>query len=163
MGLSNPVVPPFPISDYGTGCMGAIAALAGLYHRALTGGSYHGKSSLMHYDLLLFAVGQYPTAVQEKMRTSLPPEFFQLRHCDSVDRISSTVLKLMQQRFPYLYAPDVLTEKWYSWAYNADIEVARPVAEIEGVENQFERASRPNGTDEASWEAFRKQKGDCRC
>lgn len=160
MGLSNPVVPPFPISDYGTGCMGAIAALTGLYHRAQTGGSYHGKASLMHYDLLLFAVGQYSSAVQEQMRAAQPPEFFQLRHCDSVDRISSTVLTAMQRRFPHLYEPEVLTEKWHSQAYNADIEVVRPVAEIEGVENVFERASRPNGSDRASWEDFRKKGGD---
>lgn len=156
MGLSNPVVPPFPISDYGTGCMGAIAALTGLYHRAKNGGSYHGKASLMHYDLLLFAVGKYPEEVQDNMRAALPQEFFKLRHCDSVDRISSTVLKIMQARFPHLYdnEHDALTEKWYSKAYNADIEVVRPVCEIEGVENKFDRASRPNGTDRASWEDF---------
>ncbi|KFY53492.1 hypothetical protein V496_07552 [Pseudogymnoascus sp. VKM F-4515 (FW-2607)] len=41
MGLSEPVIPPFPISDYGTGAMGAIAALTGLYHRAVSGGSWH--------------------------------------------------------------------------------------------------------------------------
>ncbi|RMJ22229.1 CAIB BAIF family enzyme [Aspergillus sp. HF37] len=160
MGLSTPVVPPFPISDYGTGCMGAIAALTGLYHRAKTGGSYHGKASLMHYDLLLFAVGQYSAAVQDKLRASLPPELFRLRHCDSVDRISSTVLKIMQARSPHLYmgsyekGADALTEKWCSEAYSADIEVVRPVAEIEGVENRFVRASRPNGTDRPRWEDF---------
>ncbi|KAE8349363.1 CoA-transferase family III domain-containing protein [Aspergillus coremiiformis] len=161
MGLSTPVIPPFPISDYGTGCMGAIAALTGLYHRAKTGGSYHGKTSLMHYDLLLFAVGKYPEEVQERMRAAQPPEFFKLRHCDSVDRISSTVLKIMQTRFPHLYlaadnasGQDPLTEKWYSKAYNADIEVVRPICEIEGVETKFDRASRPNGTDRASWEDF---------
>ncbi|KFY18622.1 hypothetical protein V491_04745 [Pseudogymnoascus sp. VKM F-3775] len=43
MGLSEPVIPPFPISDYGTGAMGAIAALTGLYHRAVSGGSWHGR------------------------------------------------------------------------------------------------------------------------
>ncbi|KAK2789163.1 hypothetical protein FQN53_002388 [Emmonsiellopsis sp. PD_33] len=59
MGLDTPAIPPFPISDYSTGCMGAIAALTGLYHRATTGGSWHGKVSLMQYDLILFAVGQY--------------------------------------------------------------------------------------------------------
>lgn len=32
MSLSEPVVPPFPVSDYGTGCIGAIAALLGLYY-----------------------------------------------------------------------------------------------------------------------------------
>lgn len=166
MGLSTPVVPPFPISDYGTGCMGAIAALTGLYHRAKTGGSYHGKASLMHYDLLLFAVGQYSEAVQASMRASLPPEFFNLRHCDSVDRISSTVLRIMQARFPHLYAgpsgPDKITEMWYSKAYDADVEVVSPVAEVEGVENGFGRASRPNGTDRACWGDFGGDEEDCR-
>ncbi|KAE8383663.1 CoA-transferase family III domain-containing protein [Aspergillus bertholletiae] len=169
MGHSTPVVPPFPISDYGTGCMGAIAALTGLYHRAQTGGSYHGKASLMHYDLLLFAVGKYSEEMQEKLRAAQSAEFFKLRHCDSVDRISSTVLKSMQARFPHLYAaPDsasgqeALTEKWYSKAYNADIEVVRPICEIDGVENKFERAARPNGTDRASWEDFRAAEEDYR-
>ncbi|KAF3394063.1 Succinyl-CoA--L-malate CoA-transferase alpha subunit [Penicillium rolfsii] len=168
MGLDNPVVPPFPISDYGTGCMGAIAALSGLYHRAKTGGSYHGKASLMHYDLLLFAVGQYPADVQEKLRAAQPADFFKLRHCDSVDRISSTVLKGMQTRFPHLYVSpneaskegqQALTESWFSKAYNTDIEIVRPVAVVEGVDNQFVRASRPNGVDRATWDDF-KQDGE---
>ncbi|KAL2814480.1 CoA-transferase family III domain-containing protein [Aspergillus granulosus] len=169
MNLSTPVVPPFPISDYGTGCMGAIAALTGLYNRAKYGGSYHGKASLMHYDLLLFAVGKYPEAVQEAMRAAQPPEFFKLRHCDSVDRISSTVLKGMQKRFPHLYrapgegdAEEALTEKWYSKAYGEEIEVVKPIAEIDGVDNSFERASRPNGSDRPSWEDFALEDGDRR-
>jgi len=68
MGLNEPVVPPFPISDYGTGCMGAIAALIGLYHRTTKGGSWHGKTSLLQYDMLLFRVGQLPEAVQDELR-----------------------------------------------------------------------------------------------
>lgn len=164
MGFDHPVVPPFPISDYGTGCMGAIAALSGLYHRAKTGGSYHGKASLMHYDLLLFAVGQYSAEVQEQLRAAQPADFFKLRHCDSVDRISSTVLKGMQARFPHLYTPagtcsevgrPALTERWFSRAYGADVEVVKPVAIVEGVDNQFVRASRPNGTDRANWVDFK--------
>ncbi|KAJ5889233.1 CoA-transferase family III [Penicillium tannophilum] len=162
MGRDTPAVPPFPISDYGTGCMGAIAALTGLYHRAKTGGSYHGQASLMHYDLLLFAVGQYSDEVQEKLRAAQPEEFFQLRHCDSVDRISSTVLKGMQKRFPHLYLdPGVesegrhpLTESWFSKAYGTDIEVVKPITVVQGVDNQFIRASRPNGSDRATWEDF---------
>lgn len=168
MGLSTPVVPPFPISDYGTGCMGAIAALTGLYHRAKTGGSYHGKASLMHYDLLLFAMGQYPVEVQEELRKVQPPEFFKLRHCDSVDRISSTVLKGMQERFPHLYKPagsesegrKPLTELWSSRAYGADIEIVKPVVAIGGVDNQFARSSRPNGFDKPAWEEFSTEETD---
>ncbi|KAJ5560580.1 hypothetical protein N7513_002979 [Penicillium frequentans] len=162
MGRDTPAVPPFPISDYGTGCMGAIAALTGLYHRAKTGGSYHGQASLMHYDLLLFAVGQYSDEVQEKLRAAQPVEFFQLRHCDSVDRISSTVLKGMHKRFPHLYLdPGVesegrhpLTESWFSKAYGTYIEVVKPITVVQGVDNQFIRASRPNGSDRATWEDF---------
>jgi hypothetical protein len=147
--------------------MGAIAALTGLYNRAKYGGSYHGKASLMHYDLLLFAVGKYPESVQEAMRASQNKEFFSLRHCDSVDRISSTVLRGMKERFPHLYlSPEsgaqALTEKWYSKAYGADIEVVRPIAEIDGVDNRFERASRPNGADRPSWEDFGVDDGDKR-
>ncbi|KAJ5813398.1 uncharacterized protein N7503_000148 [Penicillium pulvis] len=169
MGRDTPAVPPFPISDYGTGCMGAIAALTGLYHRAKTGGSYHGQASLMHYDLLLFAVGQYSDEVQEKLRSAQPAEFFQLRHCDSVDRISSTVLKGMQKRFPHLYLdPGVesegrhpLTESWFSKAYGTDIEVVKPITVVQGVDNQFIRASRPNGSDRATWEDFgNEEEGD---
>ncbi|KAJ5772593.1 CoA-transferase family III [Penicillium odoratum] len=168
MGLDTPAVPPFPISDYGTGCMGAIAALTGLYHRAKTGGSYHGKASLMHYDLLLFAVGQYSADVQEKLRAAQPAEFFQLRHCDSVDRISSTVLKGMQKRFPHLYigpglgseGSQSLTESWFSKAYGTDIEVVKPIAAVQGVDNQFVRASRPNGSDRATWEDFQAEEAD---
>jgi hypothetical protein len=142
--------------------MGAIAALTCLYHRAKTGGSYHGKASLMHYDLLLFAMGQYPADVQEELRKVQSPDFFKLRHCDSVDRISSTVLKSMQQRFPHLYRAageesegrKPLTELWSSRAYGADVEVVKSVAAIEGVDNQFVRSSRPNGSDRATWEDF---------
>lgn len=142
--------------------MGAIAALTGLYHRAKTGGSYHGKASLMHYDLLLFAMGQYPTDVQEELRKAQSADFFKLRHCDSVDRISSTVLKSMQQRFPHLFKAageesegrKPLTELWSSRAYGSDIEIVTPVAVISGVDNQFVRASRPNGSDRATWDDF---------
>lgn len=160
MGLDTPVVPPFPISDYGTGCMGAIAALTGLYHRAETGGSYHCKASLMHYDLLLFAVGQYSADIQDKLRREQLPEFFRLRHHDSVDRISATTLGVLRKRFPALFptdnstSPSPYTEKWFSTKYNAEIEVVKPVAQIEGVENGFVRASRPNGSDHATWDDF---------
>ena len=170
MGLNAPVVPPFPISDYGTGCMGAIAALTGLYHRSKHGGSYHAKASLVHYDLLLFAVGQYPSNIQDTLRSSLDPEFLKLRHYDSVDRISATALRGMEDRFPHLFISpnrtnsneEPYTEEWFSQAYSARIEVVRPVAEIAGIDNSFKRASRPNGNDRPCWEDFQQQENDYR-
>lgn len=154
MGLSEPIVPPFPISDYGTGCMGAIGALTGLYHRATTGGSWHGKSSLMHYDLFLFAIGMYDSSVQDEMRKHLTPDVLALRHHDSVDRISGTTMKGMMQRFPHLFdkKSGEYCETWYSSAYGADVSVVKPVAEIEGLEIGFQRASRPNGWDRPTWD-----------
>lgn len=80
MGLDEPVVPPFPISDYGTGCMGAIAALTALYHRSTRGGSWHGRVSLLQYDLLLFKAGILPDEVQNELRAMAGKEFLALRH-----------------------------------------------------------------------------------
>ncbi len=151
MNLHEPVVPPFPISDYGTGCIGAIAALTGLYNRATKGGSWHGKVSLLHYDLLLFEVGQYPQSVQEQLRESCTEKFLALRHNHSVDDISGTALSMMQKNFPELF-DEKYSETWYSASYKADVCVVSPVVEIEGVEIGFRRGSRPNGSDRPSWD-----------
>lgn len=152
MNLSEPAVPPFPISDYGTGCMGAIAALAGLYHRTSRGGSWHGKASLLHYDLLLFRAGLYPQHVQDQMLGLAGADFLKLTHSNSVDQISGTALRNMKEKFPELFSRKYLCDKWYSAAYKADVTAVRPVAEIEGVEIGFRRASRPNGTDAPTWD-----------
>ncbi|EEP76374.1 predicted protein [Uncinocarpus reesii 1704] len=149
MGLNEPVVPPFPISDYGTGAMGAIAALTGLYHRATKGGSWHGRSSLMQYDLLLFTAGQYDEKIQDELRSRQDEAFFALRHQHSVDQISGTVIKTMRKQYPHLF--EYYREDWHSKGFNADVSIITPVAEIEGVEVSFQRASAPNGTHEPEW------------
>ncbi|KAJ9157781.1 CoA-transferase family III [Pleurostoma richardsiae] len=156
MGLDEPVVPPFPISDYGTGCIGAIAALTGLYHRATVGGSWHGKASLMHYDLLLFKAGLYPPEVQRQLRSSTTQEFLDMRHNNSVDQISGAALRGLNHR---IFNDRDIIDIWYSCAYGADVAAVKPVAEIEGLKLGFKRASRPNGTDPASWN-FRDDEGD---
>ncbi|KAI1907748.1 hypothetical protein LOZ53_000456 [Ophidiomyces ophidiicola] len=149
MGLDEPVVPPFPISDYGTAAMGAIAALTGLYHRTTKGGSWHGCASLMQYDLLLFAVGEYGQKTQDELRSKQDESFFALRHQHSVDQISGTVLKIMKKQHPHLF--EQYREKWHSAGFKADISIITPVAEIEEVETSFQRASAPNGTYKAEW------------
>lgn len=151
MGLDEPVVPPFPISDYGTGCIGAITALVGLYHRATKGGSWHGKASLLHYDLLLFKVGLLPEDVQEQLRQAIGPQFLSLRHCHSVDQISGTALRKMHQLYPRLFDESKYLERWQSAAYGREVKVVSPVVDIDKIEVGFSRASRPNGTDRPSW------------
>ncbi|KAK6075848.1 CoA-transferase family III [Seiridium cupressi] len=151
MGLNEPVVPPFPISDYGTGCMGAITALVGLYHRATRGGSWHGKASLLQYDLLLFKAGLLPPEVQETLRSWCGPDFLSLRHAHSVDQISGTALRRMREEFPGLTLDKKYLDRWYAEAYKNDVEAVLPVVEIVGLDISFQRASRPNGSDQPSW------------
>ncbi|KAH7353710.1 CoA-transferase family III domain-containing protein [Plectosphaerella cucumerina] len=151
MGLDEPVVPPFPISDYGTGCMGAIAAMSGLYHRATKGGSWHGKASLLQYDLLLFRVGLLPEEVQQRLRDEAGEDFFALRHAHSVDHISGVALRQMRKNFPGFVDHPRYLDHWYSEGYGREVAAVKPVVEIEGLEISFRRASRPNGADEATW------------
>ena len=63
MGFDEPMVPPFPMSDYGTGIMGAIVALLGIWERSRRGGSWWGGVSLVGYDMFLFRLGMYPDEV----------------------------------------------------------------------------------------------------
>ncbi|PBP24348.1 putative CAIB/BAIF family enzyme, partial [Diplocarpon rosae] len=97
MGLDEPVVPPFPMSDYGTGCMGAIAALTALYRRATEGGSWIGRTSLCQYDVFLLRLGLYDEDVQQRVRKEHDTEFFELRHADSVDEVGGRALKSMRR------------------------------------------------------------------
>jgi hypothetical protein len=152
MGLNEPVVPPFPISDYGTGCIGAITALVGLYHRATKGGSWHGKASLLQYDLLLFKAGLLPEEVQETLRSWCGPDFLSLRHSHSVDQISGAALRQMRKEFPGLTLDKEYLDHWYADAYKNDVEAVLPVVEIQDLDISFQRASRPNGSDQASWD-----------
>jgi hypothetical protein len=152
MGLDEPVVPPFPISDYGTGCIGAITALTGLYHRATKGGSWHGKCSLLHYDLLLFKVGLYDPEVQDELRRRAGAEFLALRHAHSVDQISGTALRRTRELYPALFEADKFLDSWYADAYKAKVQAVLPVVEIDGLDISFVRASRPNGTDKPTWD-----------
>ena len=151
LGLEEPIVPPFPISDYGTGCIGAIAALTGLYNRTTKGGSWHGKASLLQYDLLLFEAGQYSEEVQNQLRAKCSPAFLSMRHDRSVDDISRSALAMLRKDHRELFQ-DENFETWYSRGYDADVRVVKPVVDIEGVEIGFQRGSRPNGADEASWD-----------
>lgn len=160
MGLDEPVVPPFPMSDYGTGCMGAITALAGLYHRATRGGSWHGKVSLLQYDLLLFKAGLLPEEVQDQLRELAGEEFFRLRHAHSVDHISGVALAGLRQNFGDFIDDPGYLDHWYSAGYQNDVAAVKPVVEIDGLVVDFQRASRPNGTDNPSWDFT--SKGDYR-
>jgi hypothetical protein len=150
MGKSEPMVPPFPMSDYGTGIMGAIAALTGVYKRALEGGSWWGGSSLVGYDLYLFRLGVYPEDVWGEIRRVHDGEFWRLRYFDSVDRISGTALRSMKRVRPELFTGRYLC-KGYSEGFKGVVEAVKPVVKMNKTWNGFSLATRPNGFDEPRW------------
>lgn len=154
MGLDEPVVPPFPMSDYGTGCLGTIAALVGLYRRAREGGSWHGTTSLCQYDVFLLSLGTYSEELQEKVRAQHDREFFALRHFDSVDEVGRRALATMRRTRPELFEEGRNTKETFSKGFKADVKFVRPVVEIEGTWNGFVRQTRPNGADAATWEGW---------
>jgi hypothetical protein len=150
MGLNEPVVPPFPMSDYGTGCMGTIAALVGLYRRAKSGGSYVGTTSLVQYDIYLLQLGLYDDRMMAELREEHDKEFFELRHHDSVDEVGKRALKTMRRTHPELFEDRHLQE-CFSKGFNASVRTIKPVVSIDGHWNGFLRSSRPNGFDKPTW------------
>lgn len=151
MGLNEPVVPPFPMSDYGTGCIGAIAALTGLFKRATQGGSWVGRTSLCQYDVFLLGLGLYGEDVSKRMRETHYEHFFGLRHADSVDEVGGRALKSMRRCHPELF-DEKLMQTAYSRGFGEEIRWVRSAVKVDGVGIGFERASRPNGFDEPTWE-----------
>ncbi|KAL2074527.1 hypothetical protein VTL71DRAFT_8305 [Oculimacula yallundae] len=158
MGLNEPVVPPFPMSDYGTGCMGAIAALTGLYKRATEGGSWIGRTSLCQYDVFLLGLGLYGSEVKERVRQEHDEDFFSLRHADSVDEVGGRALKSMKRVHPELF-DEKLMQTAFSKGFGEEISWCRSPVTVEGLRVGFERASRPNGFDGPTWEGWEVEKG----
>jgi hypothetical protein len=162
MGLKEPVVPPFPMSDYGTGCMGTIAALVGLFKRAKSGGSYIGTTSLVQYDIYLLQLGLYDEEMMANLREQHDDEFFGLRHNDSVDEVGKRALKTMRRTHPELFEERHMQE-CFSRGFNANVKTIKPVVDIEGYWNGFLRSSRPNGFDKPTWEDWEVDDGMLTC
>jgi hypothetical protein len=160
MGLDEPVVPPFPMSDYGTGALGAAAALAGLYNRATKGGSWACRSSLCQYDIFLMSLGSYPSSVQERIRLahSTPvadkkDDFFALRHDDSVDEVGRRALLSMRRVAPHLFADAMMQASW-SDGYAGQLCRPKDPVTIKGLKIGYLRSSRPNGFDAPGWDGW---------
>ena len=154
MGLNEPVVPPFPMSDYGTGCAGAIAVLTGLFHRATVGGSWWGGVSLVGYDVFLLSLGLYPASLRDSLRKEFSAAGFEgLQHNDSVDEVGKKALVAMRTVRPELFSEKHCHEAW-SQGYGARVKYVKSAVAIEGLRNGFSRGTRPNGFDKATWEGW---------
>ena len=99
LDLEELAIPPFPMSDYGTGCAGAIAALTGLYKRATEGGSWWGGVSLVGYKVFLLSLDLYPLEVVDDLKSRFKAAGFYgegdggLRHSDSVNEVGRRTLE----------------------------------------------------------------------
>ncbi|KAJ3559015.1 hypothetical protein NPX13_g9601 [Xylaria arbuscula] len=153
MDLNEPVVPPFPMSDYGTGSLGTIAALAGLYRRATKGGSWICKTSLSQYNLYLLSLGIYPEYVQDELRRHHDVQFFALRHNDSVDEVGKRALRSIRRLHPRLFA-DIMMQSVYSSGFGGIVRRPRESLDVQGLKIGHVRATRPNGFDPPSWEGW---------
>jgi hypothetical protein len=166
MGLDEPVVPPFPISDYGTGALGSLAALVGLFKRATEGGSWVCRTSLCQYDVFLMGLGLLPEEEQERLRREFgwgkedgeEEGFFGLRHSDSVDEVGRRALARMRVVAPHLFEGEgggrIMQEAW-SEAFKGVVRWPREAVEIDGLKVGHVRPARPNGWDkEAGWEGW---------
>lgn len=62
------VLPPLPVSDMITGIVGALGAMIAIRERAVNGGSYHVKSSLVAADTIALEeeIGLYPPKVVQE-------------------------------------------------------------------------------------------------
>jgi len=151
MGIDAPVVPPFPMSDYGTGALGCVAAMAGLYHRATKGGSWICRTSLCQYDVFLMSLGLLPETEQRRLRKVHDDTFFELRHHDSVDEVGRRALASMRRAVPHLFDQALMQRAW-SVGFDGVIAWPKEPIRVEGLRVGHVRAARPNGFDQPSWE-----------
>ncbi|KAK4186529.1 CoA-transferase family III domain-containing protein [Podospora australis] len=155
MGLDEPVVPPFPMSDYGTGALGSLAALTGLYRRATQGGSWVCRTSLCQYDVFLQKLDLLPEQEQERLREVFKGEFFGLRHSDSVDEVGKRALGRMREAVPFLFESERMMHEAWSRGFKGVVRWPREAVEVEGLKVGHVRAARPNGWDRTvGWEGW---------
>jgi hypothetical protein len=108
----------------------------------------------VQYDIFLLSLGTYSKELQAKIKAQHDPEFFELRHYDSVDEVGRRALKTMRRVRPELFEKDKNTKESFSKGFNADVRYVKPVVKIQGTWNGFVRQARPNGFDEPSWDGW---------
>ncbi|KAH9889615.1 CoA-transferase family III [Xylariomycetidae sp. FL2044] len=165
-----PVVPPFPMSDYGTLAMGAIMAFVGLWRRAQDGGCYNGDTSLVQYDIVLQDIGgKYDETIRKRIWDTCSEKFKNLTYHNTVEEVSGAALEGMQRHLPRLFneTNTKIYEEWEAPLFPLrDMEnkgeiveplqypkllAVKPVVHIDGADVSHQRSSRPNGTDAAKW------------
>jgi hypothetical protein len=169
MGLDEPVLPPFAIADFATGELGAIAALTGLWQRAVKGGSYLATVSLTKYNIWIESLGQLPPQVWDRVfeaHAAVPqtmpkvpgePEISirALRHLSNFDIVSKAAMQSMKHLHPELFDGRYMFEA-ESPGFGKDgkpglVRSCKPVVSLSATRNNFLGTTRPNGYDKPTW------------
>lgn len=173
MGLNEPVLPPFPMSDYGTGELGACAALAGLVKRAQEGGSWELGASLTRWNLWVMGLGVYPEGVWGGLLERHRPWIrkWEVGHWSNFDVVSKAAVEGMRAledkddqaeagegkgkgkgRFFGENGERFMFEvKGEGFGEPGVVRSCRPVVRVTGVRSGWRGTTRPNGWDGAVW------------
>ena len=148
----EPVIPPFPMSDYGTGALGALAAMMGLYRRATEGGSYECRTSLCQYDIFLTQLEPLPEHEQARLRRDHAGDFFTLKHYDSVDMVGKRARESMVTVSPGLFRDELMCTARSEGFGNAELRWPKEAVQVAGLTIRHERPARPNkSNDPVGW------------
>lgn len=162
LGRNEPVLPPFPMSDYGTGEMGACAALVGLIKRAEEGGSWELGVSLTRWNLWVMSLGQYPKDVWERLKARHAPSIqkWKIGHLSNFDVVSKCAIEGMRNaeeedgngRFFGENGERFMFEaKGEGFGEPGVVKSCRPVVRLSGLRSGWRGTTRPNGWDRAGW------------
>ncbi|KAL9619103.1 MAG: hypothetical protein Q9160_006280 [Pyrenula sp. 1 TL-2023] len=164
LGLDEPVLPPFPMSDYGTGEMGACAALAGLVKRAQEGGSWELGVSLTRWNLWVMGLGAYPEEVWGSLLERHRPWIgkWEVGHLSNFDVVSKAAIEGMREleiregygkgRFFGENGERFMFEvQGEGFGEPGVVKSCRPVVRLSGVGSGWRGTTRPNGWDGAEW------------
>lgn len=160
-----PVIPPFPMSDYGTGALGCIAALAGLYRRATEGGTWICRTSLCQYDIFLMGLGTLPPEEQAELRREhrgTNSKFFELNYDDSVDEVGKRALHSLGVVAGHLFEEDLMCEaesKYFGYRdgktgkrEGAVVKWPKEAITVGDLIIGHVRPARNNGDDDPTWD-----------
>lgn len=162
LGMEQPVLPPFPMSDYGTGETGACAALTGLIRRAEQGGSWELGVSLTRWNLWVMSLEQYPEVVWGRLRArhASTIQKWGIGHLSNFDVVSKCAIEGIKIAEEEDGNGRYFGENGEKFMFEATAEgfgkpgvvkSLRPVVRLGAYRSGWRGTTRPNGWDRPEW------------
>lgn len=160
LGLTEPVLPIFPNSDYQTAFSAVIAILNALYQRKLHGGSYNVDVSLVGYNVFLLQQGLLPQEEQERLRkltaegSSPETSLLNLRHFHEVSGMFIKGVKHLQTFALGGFSPQSFGLADSNWGEPGEkITYLKAPIDFSGIELSYDVGTSPIGhhNHDAKW------------